>query len=791
MRISVHDRRFRRLGKLGPVVAALALAAAVFLPLGRGNVYSMNGPFMYHVYPWAAFVGGVVHQPVSSPAFSDKDPRVRGINLHQHDYAQQFYPSIAVNTQALRHGQLPIWFPATLAGVPNLNVGITEYTHPVRLLLYLTLSPLFQTQAWIFLSVAFSFLGVFVLLRSIGLHPMAAALAGTVWSLNGVFVFWGLFENVPAVNAMVPWTLYALRLAIIRQQYPVAIVAGGLWGLLFHNGHLQFAQMWSWAYLFFCAGLLLWQWKSEPSLRNLRPVWIIASIAGTAAAVGAPVLVRTILWLPDLSRAIPSLELQLTGTLMPSAILRMLPGPGFPGWAYDIRTWPDYALQASLGVVSLVFAAVGLVWGARFRRGVTLAAALCLLVGLAVSLGSRPLIIVMRAALPFFGSLHIDNFLFFAHLGIVLLVALGAQAIAEKLSASGRVRAGGTWAVVLIGACLAVQAGQGIAAFYLTTPSQPASRQWNFPVTPIIQRAGELQGDHRVIQIQPEFQKDAWFKPMLTGRLSGLFGLNGALGMESLAPIWVFRLWHSVELGQAVPETASFTGGFVPFFFDDRVNLDLLRRLSVGLIMATPEARLRSADGVDLANTQQVREVYRGPDGALYVIPDALPRAYLVPGAEIATEGDALQRLMNGTADPTRTILLDPKKGNSTLADLGDVPPGQSMGTAQIVGDGLAELRIRVRAGRAGYLQVNDSWAPGWKATLDGKPVEVLRSDYAFRAVLVPEGDHLIEMVYRPGLEIAAIAVEVGALLIVMIAAVALAVVNWRARRRSRGEAFG
>ena len=295
MRISVHDRRFHHLSKLGPLLAALALAAALFLPLGRGNVYSMNGPFMYIVYPWAAFVGGVVHQPASSPAFADKDPRVRGINLHQHDYAQQFYPSIAVNTEALRHGQLPIWFPATLAGVPNLNVGITEYTHPMRLLLYLTLAPLFQTQAWIFL--------VRRVLVSRRFRPDAqhrAAPDGRGVGRHRLVVEWdfcllGLFENVPAVNAMAPWTLYALRLAIIRQQYPVAIIAGGLWGLLLHNGHLQFAQMWSWAYLFFCGGLLVWRLKSEPSLRNLRRVWIIACIGGMAAAVGAPVLVRTIL----------------------------------------------------------------------------------------------------------------------------------------------------------------------------------------------------------------------------------------------------------------------------------------------------------------------------------------------------------------------------------------------------------------------------------------------------------------------------------------------------------------
>ena len=765
--------------KLVPVAAALVLAAALFLPLGRGNVYSMNGPFMYYVYPWAAFADGVVHQPDNFPAFSEKEPRVRGMNLYQHDYANNFYPSIAVNTQALRHWQLPIWFPATLAGVPNLNVGITEYTHPVRLLLYLTLPPLFQTQAWIFLSVAFSFLGVFVLLRSIGLHPMAAALAGTVWSLNGVFIFWGLFENVPAVNAMVPWTLYALRLAIIRQQYPVAIVAGALWGLLFHNGHLQFAQMWSWAYLFFCAGLLLWQWKSEPSLRNLRPVWIIACIAGTAAAVGAPVLVRTILWLPDIGRAVPSLDLQLTGALTLRTILHMLPGPGFPGWAYNIRTFPDYALQASLGVVPLGFAVLGLVWGARFRRSLTVVAVLSILVGLAVSVGYRPLIIVMRAALPFFGSLHIDNFLYFEHLGVMLLVGLGAHAVAEKLGSLDRVGLRSAFATVFIGTPLLVQAGQGIVAFYLITPSNPASQQWNFPETPIIQRAKELQGDRRVIEIY-HVQKDTWFRPMLTGRLSGLYGLAGAAGYESLAPRWVIRLWHSVELGETFPETATFTGAFFPFFFDNRVNLDLLRRLSVGLIMATPEARLQSADSVDLAGTEQLREVYRGPDGALYVIPDALPRAYLVPAAKIADEGDALRQLMNGTFDPTQTILVDPKNADSELAGLPDKSHEQSIGTAQIVEDGLTKLRIRVLAHRRGYLQVNDSWAPGWNATIDGKPVAVLRSDYAFRAVPVAEGEHLVEMVYRPWPEIAAVGVEVGVLLITVLASVAPTLVAWR-----------
>ena len=39
---------------------------------------------------------------------------------------------------------------------------------------------------------------------------------------------------------------------------------------------------------------------------------------------------------------------------------------------------------------------------------------------------------------------------------------------------------------------------------------------------------------------------------------------------------------------------------------------------------------------------------------------------------------------------------------------------------------------------------------PGWQATLDGTPVEILRANHAFRAVVFPPGEHIVVFRYAP-----------------------------------------
>ena len=80
--------------------------------------------------------------------------------------------------------------------------------------------------------------------------------------------------------------------------------------------------------------------------------------------------------------------------------------------------------------------------------------------------------------------------------------------------------------------------------------------------------------------------------------------------------------------------------------------------------------------------------------------------------------------------------------------------------------------RLVVRATGPGLLVLSELVHPGWNATVDGEPAEILAADAVLRGVYLDEGDHQVEMVYQP------VAVMVGAG--ITIVALFIALCTWR-----------
>ena len=61
-------------------------------------------------------------------------------------------------------------------------------------------------------------------------------------------------------------------------------------------------------------------------------------------------------------------------------------------------------------------------------------------------------------------------------------------------------------------------------------------------------------------------------------------------------------------------------------------------------------------------------------------------------------------------------------------------------------------IEIAVDARADATLVLYDAWYPGWKATIDGEPVDVYRTNVMFRGVQVPAGEHTVIFTFEPEL---------------------------------------
>jgi hypothetical protein len=143
-----------------------------------------------------------------------------------------------------------------------------------------------------------------------------------------------------------------------------------------------------------------------------------------------------------------------------------------------------------------------------------------------------------------------------------------------------------------------------------------------------------------------------------------------------------------------------------------------------------------------------------------YGVRNLPPRARFVSRARgPAWPADAARSLTDRGFDPENEVLIDGVRE----------PPPPTEGTpatVRVLQDDPERVRIGVEADHPGFLVLADSYAPGWKARVDGREAPLLRGNFLFRAVAVDQGKHRVEMIYRPHSLMAGAALTAAGLLL-------------------------
>lgn len=150
----------------------------------------------------------------------------------------------------------------------------------------------------------------------------------------------------------------------------------------------------------------------------------------------------------------------------------------------------------------------------------------------------------------------------------------------------------------------------------------------------------------------------------------------------------------------------------------------------------------------DLSEVHQTRFKGTMPPLRIYENKAVIPRILCVPKAEvIPNETDIINHLTSPDFNPYTTVILE-----KTPHYLHQVPMSTKTtgSTAQFISYQPLRVSIQASMDSNGFLLLNDTWYPGWKAFVDKKETEIYRANFIFRAIALTKGKHKIEFIYTP-----------------------------------------
>ena len=658
------------------------------------------------------------------------------------DFISEHISTKQVLYDSLRQGRgIPFWRSDQFSGYAGLISPQSQFTYPPHFL-FCFLPPLAAAGPtfWIqFLGAALAF---YALGAALGLSFWPRVLMATAGLFSFkliIAIYAGWLPNTPTMI----WfpLLFASVFHLVKRPGLGTSLLVALAGVMcLHCGHLQ---------LFYYSVLFLLAYLAVKLVGWVRGrEWAIASrslgflaLGGLLALGGAAYLLLPLASEADLvSRSRMAYEFFVGNhAIEPRHFLTFL-HPEALGSPLDHsyqgeELWED---AAYFGLIPLALAGVGAVLGRRRHP------AWYLICGFAASLllsMNTPVLRFLYDHLPGFKLFRIPSrFLFMTAFFGIALAGIGLEELTARL---GRKPARRSWATGIAIALVALMTIEGVhyARRYVTM----ASHEQAVPDTGYCRFLAEDKGLYRLATVGRPTVSYGWAAPM------GLQLINGNDSFNYRLYSLYFDLLHRGEIRRTIARAWYDLVNVSPGPGAYRLNVrgDLMDALNVKYLIAP--VPLEFPDGhfeqVTVFRNQPLFVLYSGAQRAdlwLYRNARYVERAFWA--GELVASGDDDDEVIEHVRGS------DLRRQTVVCTASGRLPQSSASPEDRVRVDAFApgDLRISTSSDRERFLVVSEVWHGGWRATIDGKPAPVYRTNLAMLGLAIPAGAHNVQVTFQP-----------------------------------------
>ncbi|HDD62113.1 MAG TPA: hypothetical protein ENF22_06245 [Chloroflexi bacterium] len=703
----------------------------------------------------------------------------------------QFVPWWDFAWETLLQGRIPLWNPWVGMGAPLVaNYQSAIFYPPYWILLFVYGLAGLKWMSWsltfvVVFHLIWSGLGTAKLLEEMELGKLAQTVGGLAFSLSGYLVARAGFLSINAAAAWLPWILlFGLR--VIRKKKYAVILLSTIMAFQLLAGHAQ--TTW---YSILLGGIWILYWSINNSEANnwARSIWRSISkyaVAGLlAAGISAIQLIPTAEYLLQSQRSVEfGYAEAMTYSFWPWRFLTLfvpnLFGNPSAGnyWGYG-NYWEDAVYIGLLPVLIALGAVIRGLLGISKKgssetstnnRGLVIFLSGIVFVSFLLALGDNAFLFpFLYQNVPTFGFFQAPTRLsLWAEIALAVLAGIGVEQLTTPVGKRKY------WTRLAAAGCIAIIGGALLGWIFLPD----VKTTFFIPIG----LAGILGlGTTLLILYQPDREQErkfnAWSNLLIMLVAADLiiagWGLNPGVKID----FYQLKRNEKSETRTFLPEDLEYDLKFNKYFkfnsftvdgpWEDMhkdllPNLPILQRIEMvnnfdPLVPTRFQTWIAEYNGLAERDQHQMTGLmnigqFVSESGGQVIttgheIKEPISEIRINDLIEISQDDQKiLDQILDQSAKFSESMILisSPTAVNANCISGGD-------GEVWINEKAPGYIKIQTDLNKNSWLIWSQSWYPGWVAVIDGEQqVEVERANYLFQAVCVPEGEHIVEISYKP-----------------------------------------